>query len=148
MTMTTPFAWTDHFLLGYTPMDDTHREFVETVAAMIAATDAGFAACLDAFIKHAEEHFEQERAWMAETSFPAMQCHVDEHDAVLRSAYEVRDRLAAGGDVAIGRALANELMNWFPGHADYMDASLAQWMAKKRLGGTPVVLRRGVAAAE
>jgi hemerythrin len=146
--MNSPFSWTDHFLLGYTPMGDTHREFVGTVAAMIAATDEGFAACLDAFIRHAEEHFEQERVWMAETEFPAMQCHVDEHEAVLRSAYQVRDRLASHGDVATGRSLANELMNWFPGHAEYMDASLAQWMTKKRFGGKPVVLRRGVTAAE
>jgi hypothetical protein len=29
-----------------------------------------------------------------------------------------------------------------------MDASLAQWLTKKRLGGKPVVLRRGVTAAE
>jgi hemerythrin len=146
--MTTSFDWTDQFLLGYTPMDDTHREFVATVAAMLEATDAGFAACLDAFIRHAEEHFEDERTWMAETGFPAMQCHVDEHGAVMKSVYEVRDMLAAGGDVAVGRSLAKELMNWFPGHADYMDASLAQWLAKKRLGGTPVVLRRNVATAE
>jgi hemerythrin len=147
MTTSTPFTWTDHFLLGYTPMDDTHREFVDTVSAMLEATDTGFAACLEAFIKHAEEHFEHERVWMAETGFPAMQCHIDEHQAVLKSVYEVRELLASGGDVAMGRSLATELMKWFPGHADYMDASLAQWMAKKRLGGTPVVLRRGVSAA-
>ena len=148
MTMTTPFIWTDQFLLGYAPMDDTHREFVDTVAAMLEGTDADFASCLDAFIRHAEAHFEDERKWMEETGFPAMQCHVDEHGAVMKSVYEVRDMLAAGGDVEVGRGLARELMNWFPGHADYMDASLAQWMAKKRLGGTPVVLRRGVASAE
>jgi len=31
-----------------------------------------------------------------------------------------------------------------PGHADYMDASLSQWMCKKKLGGTPIVLRRNI----
>jgi hemerythrin len=145
---TSSFDWTDHFLLGYKPMDDTHREFVDTVAAMAAAPDDGFLACLDAFIKHVEEHFEQERVWMADSGFPAMQCHIDEHDAVLKSVYEVRAMLAGGGDFAVGRALANELMTWFPGHADYMDASLAQWMTRQRLGGKPVVLRRGVATSE
>ena len=32
----------------------------------------------------------------------------------------------------------------FRSHADYMDASLSQWMCKKKLGGTPIVLRRNI----
>lgn len=147
-TAITPFHWSDAFLLGYAPMDNTHQEFVEIVGAMLTAKDEDFAGHLDAFVKHAESHFEEERVWMAETSFPAMQCHIDEHNAVLKSAQEVRDLLAGGGDVAVGRSLANALADWFPGHADYLDASLAQWMIKKRFGGTPVVLRRGVAVGE
>lgn len=145
---TTPFPWTDAFLLGYGPIDDTHREFVATVEAMLTATDEGFAGALDAFAKHAESHFEQERLWMADTKFPAMDCHVDEHNAVLKSLYEVRDHLAGGGDVNVGRSFAEELARWFPGHADYLDAPLAQWMAKRKLGGTPVVLKRGMAITE
>ena len=31
MTDTQGLPWTDAFLLGYEPMDDTHREFVEIV---------------------------------------------------------------------------------------------------------------------
>jgi hemerythrin len=147
-TAPTPFHWSDAFLLGYAPMDDTHREFVEIVEAMRTVADEDFGKYIEAFVQHAVRHFEEERAWMAETGFPAMQCHVDEHNAVLKSAQEVRDLIADGGDVAVGRSLANELARWFPGHADYMDASLAQWMAKKRFGGTPIVLRRGVAVAE
>ncbi|MDB5764824.1 MAG: hemerythrin-like metal-binding domain protein [Herminiimonas sp.] len=133
-------------LLGYGPMDNTHREFVEIVAAMLAASDGDFAKHLDAFLAHAESHFGQERDWMAATNFPAMDCHVDEHNEVLKSVREVQAHLAAGGAVEAGRRLAQELVRWFPGHADYMDASLAQWMVKQRLGGTPVVLRRGVAS--
>jgi hemerythrin len=53
--------------------------------------------------------------------------------------------LAGGGHADTSRALARELARWFPRHADYMDAALAQWMAKRRLGGIPVVLRRGSA---
>lgn len=148
MTTTAPFHWSDAFLLGYAPMDNTHQEFVEIVEAMLTAKDEDFAGLMDAFVKHAERHFEEERTWMAETEFPAMQCHVDEHEAVLQSTIEVRELIANGGDIAVGRSLASELARWFPGHADYMDASLAQWMAKKRCGGTPVVLRRGVAVSE
>jgi hemerythrin len=80
---------------------------------------------------------------MKETGFPAMECHVDEHNAVMKSLREV-DALVSDNRPKIIRSLAQELVRWFPGHADYMDASLAQWMAKRRLGGVPVVLRRSL----
>lgn len=139
----TPFTWTDKFLLGFGPMDATHREFVEAVNAILAADDTQMLERFDAFIDHATRHFEEERKWMEETEFPPRQCHMDEHAAVMKSVEQVRE-VVAGGDVSEGRRLAQALVDWFPGHADYMDASLSQWMCKKRLGGTPVVLRRNI----
>jgi len=139
------FVWTDQFLLGYGPMDATHREFVDLLDALLAAPDGELAHHLDAMAEHAERHFGEEREWMLATDFPAAQCHMDEHDAVLKSVYEVRALLEGGGHGATCRALAQELVRWFPGHADYIDAALAQWMAKCRMRGIPVVLRRGAA---
>jgi hemerythrin len=139
-----PFTWTDRYLLGHTSMDQTHHEFVEIVNAMLTAADADFAHQLDLFAAHAEQHFSQERDWMASSKFPPMQCHVDEHNAVLKSVYEVKEILAAGGNIEIGRGLAKELTRWFPAHADYMDAALAQWLVKQSQGGVPVVVRRGI----
>ena len=147
--MTLPPAalrWSDAYLLGYRPIDDTHREFVEIVDSMLSARDIELGDAIAAFERHAEAHFGQEAAWMEETGFPAMQCHVDEHDAVMKSVRRVRERVAAG-DIAIGRRLAMELVSWFPAHADYMDSALAQWMVKKRYGGVPVVLKRNVDGA-
>ena len=143
-TPRTPFEWTDAFLLGFQPMDDTHREFVEDVEAMMAADDATFAELLERFAAHATAHFEHERRWMESSGFPATECHVDEHGAVMQSVTLVRE-VVAKGDIAEGRRLARELAKWFPGHADYMDASLAAWMVKQATGGKPIVLRRGVA---
>ncbi|MDP3139538.1 MAG: hemerythrin domain-containing protein [Burkholderiaceae bacterium] len=138
------FVWSDAFLLGFPPMDATHREFVDCVNAMLTARDEDVAARMDEFADHAQRHFEEERDWMTSTEFPASQCHIDEHDAVLKSLREVRERLATTGDVAMARSLAQELARWFPGHADYMDASLSHWMSKLRYGGKPMVLRRNI----
>jgi hemerythrin len=143
MTSDVPFVWTDAFLLGYTPMDDTHKEFVELVNAMLWCPDADLLQKLLAFARHAESHFAAELKWMQETAFPPMQCHADEHAAVLKSVGEVLP-LVEAGDFEIARRLARELARWFPGHADYMDASLAQWLVKQRFGGKPVVLKRGI----
>ena len=118
MTETQGLQWTDAFLLGYEPMDDTHREFVEIVDKLLTCPDAEMAGLLQAFITHAEAHFGLENTWMEETGFPPRDCHISEHKAVMESAVQVEDLV--------------------------LDSALAQWMAKRKLGGVPVVLRRNL----
>ena len=146
MTTQTPFVWTDAYALGFSQMDDTHHEFIECVDALLNAADADFAKALDAFAEHAEKHFDQEAVWMKTTDFPATDCHIDEHNAVLKSVHELQAMLANNveNSIRIGHSLAEELVRWFPGHADYMDSALAQWMVKKQFGGAPVVIRRNL----
>jgi hemerythrin len=142
--MAATMQWNDGFLLGLPAMDTTHREFVECVAALQGASEAELPGRLDDFARHAVTHFEQENQWMDSTEFPAAQCHADEHAAVLASVREVQALLAQGADRQVARDLTQALVDWFPGHADYMDASLSQWMSKRSHGGAPVVLRRNV----
>lgn len=40
--------------------------------------------------------------------------------------------------------LAQSLADRFPGHADYLDSALAQWMVKKQLGAISVVVRKNL----
>jgi hemerythrin len=140
------FTWSDNFLLGYGPMDDTHREFVDLVNALLTCPDAEMAERLQRFAEHSENHFVDELKWMEATDFPATQCHADEHAAVMKSVREVQ-ALVVDGNSKVARSLAQELARWFPGHAGYLDASLAQWIVKKRTGGTPIVLKRGIVGA-
>jgi hemerythrin len=103
-------------------------------------------AALVAVHQHSREHFAAEERWMESTDFPARGCHADEHAAVLASMEGVTRRVA-DGDFEAARRLGRALVEWFPNHADYLDSALATWMCKKRLGGSPVVLRRRVAPA-
>lgn len=145
-TTNTAFAWDDRYLLGHRGIDDTHREFVALVDAMLTAGDLAFPAALDAFARHAKSHFEEEDRLMDQHDFPARGCHKDEHDKVLASVREVQ-ALVSVGEVEIGRELALALMDWFPGHADYMDSALATWLVMKATQGKPLVLRRNMAPA-
>lgn len=140
--MNTRFRWDDSYLLGYAPMDDTHRQFVDALDALLASDDAQLAARLEAFQRQANAHFSEENEWMQSTGFPPRQCHVDEHAAVMKSVSWVLDAVRLG-DLAEGRRLAAALADWFPGHAFHLDSALAHWMVKRAYGGKPVVLRRG-----
>jgi len=137
------FAWHDGMLVGYAPIDAAHKEFVVRVAGVLSAADAEVAAALQALAIHACEHFAAEDQWMADSNFPARECHSAEHAAVLKSVAGVQARVAAG-DAAAARSLASALAEWFPGHTDYLDAALAHWMCKQQHGGKPVVVRRSL----
>jgi hemerythrin len=137
------FTWNDGFLLGHEPMDEIHEEFVTLVRGLMEAQDRDVPGALQAVAGHVHRHFEAENAWMVETAFPARQCHIDEHAAVTRSIECVVER-ARQGDLEAARRLGRALIDWFPGHADYLDAALAHWLCKRRLGGKPIVVRRRI----
>jgi len=102
--------WSDSFLLGFTPMDDVHAEFVDMIGRIQVAEDAELPELFDALAVHLERHFELENKWMVETNFPPRDCHIDEHAAVLKSVGEVQE-LLRDGNTAICRDIVNEL--WF-----------------------------------
>lgn len=132
-------------VLGYTPMDDVHVEFVEVVQQAIDCADHDFPARLEAVVAHLKRHFEQEDRWMDETGFPPGDCHRDEHAAVLASAADVQ-ALESAQLIEVGREFIKALVDWFPNYADYLDSALAAWMCKRAFGGKPVVLHRKTAA--
>jgi hemerythrin-like metal-binding protein len=134
-------TWSDGYVLGYEPMDEVHREFVDCVGALQQCADAGVQEALDRVIEHLQSHFDAEDELMLRYDFPPRECHIDEHAAVLHSAKEVRQRVARG-DCAQARHFADALADWFPGHATHLDSALAHWMVKRLHGGKPLVFRR------
>lgn len=138
---TQAMEWADSYELGYGPIDETHREFVECVGALQRCDDTAVPQALDRLMEHLRSHFEEEDALMRETAFPPRDCHIDEHASVLRSADEI-EKLVADGDRLQVRRFAQALADWFPGHAQHLDSALAHWMVKRQHGGKPLVFRR------
>ena len=116
--------WSDTLELGQDVMDGTHREFVELLNRVGSAPEAELLPRLDEFIAHTEAHFGQEEKWMEAMQFPPLGCHRNEHEGVLEIMREVRKRIA-GGETHYGQVLAKAIAEWFPLHAQSMDAVLA-----------------------
>lgn len=129
--------WNTEYVLGNSHIDETHREFVKIVNAMLLADAATFDACLDAFAVHAKRHFEEEDRLMAETEYTNARCHIDEHQAVLASVSQVR-ALSDDQRLSEGYRLARELTLWFPEHLDVMDRGLVDWVVRYTTGGAPL----------
>jgi len=143
VTNPTTFQWDDSLLLGEPQMDRVHQEFVEIVARLQAADDEALTPLLEEFATHTRAHFEMENQWMVELAFPPRECHIDEHAAVMKSVDDVR-ALLAQGNTEVCRRLVQELVQWFPSHAHHLDSALSHWVSKRRTGGKPVVIRRGL----
>lgn len=116
--------WSDALNLDLPLMDDTHREFVDLLAAVDGADDAHLQSTWQALLDHTEQHFGQEDAWMQSTRFAAGNCHSMQHKVVLQVMREGLVR-AQQADLQVLRMMASELALWFPQHAQSMDAALA-----------------------
>jgi len=116
--------WSDALSLDMPLMDETHREFVDLLAAVADAPDTGLVAAWVRLVEHTDDHFGQEDRWMAQTRFASVNCHATQHHVVLKV---LREGLSAGaaGRPEVIRQLAHELAIWFPQHAQTMDAALA-----------------------
>ena len=127
-------AWSEALALKQPRMDQTHREFVDLLHGLGAAHAAGvadFDTLLQGLQQHTEAHFAQEERWMADIGFAPQNCHALQHAQVLKVLVEVRRALAEGGDREIVAVLVDELGQWFVGHAQAMDAALAEIMVER-----------------
>ena len=116
--------WSPALALELPAMDDTHREFVQLLAAVEAADDATLQSAWRTMTTHTEAHFRQEDRWMQGTGFSSSNCHTTQHQVVLQVMREGMRRGELGQPEVI-RQMAHELAGWFPQHAQSMDAALA-----------------------
>lgn len=117
-------VWSEALSLSMPAMDDTHREFVDLLAAVSNSDDAHLLGHWDALVEHTQDHFDREDAWMQATGFAPQNCHSTQHAVVLKV---LREGQAAGRDGGYNtiRLMAHELGLWFAQHAQSMDAALA-----------------------
>jgi hemerythrin-like metal-binding protein len=116
--------WTDSLNTGDTRMDDTHREFTDMINQILATPENAQLPVYKAFLDHTVEHFAQEERWMLATGFSADNCHAEHHATILETMRVVEAHYLDSDKTIITR-MAEALAEWFPGHANSMDAGLA-----------------------
>ena len=121
--------WSDALALDLPLMDDTHREFVDLLGVVERYADDAVIPAWRTLVDHTQVHFDQEDRWMRETRFAAGNCHSVQHKVVLDVMREGLKR-AEGGELELLRMMVGELAQWFPQHAQSMDAGLALHMRR------------------
>jgi hemerythrin-like metal-binding protein len=130
MSTATTLAWSPELALGDARTDTTHEEFVELVNATSAAAPEARLALYQELVRHTVEHFAQEERWMTACGIPADFCHFSQHNSVLEVMREV-ERRALLGEMALIDSMLEALVEWFPQHAQSMDAGLVSYLAEK-----------------
>ncbi|TSE18381.1 Bacteriohemerythrin [Tepidimonas alkaliphilus] len=122
-----PLAWSAELATGDACMDETHQEFVTQLAALRALPPQAQLEPYRALIAHTEAHFAREERWMVAVGFAPDNCHARHHREILDMMRAV-ERHYLDGDTDIIARMAAALAEWFPTHAQTMDAGLAQHM--------------------
>jgi hemerythrin len=120
----TLMSWTDSLRTGDARMDETHKEFVDMINQILATPEDQQLPVYKAFLSHTAEHFAQEERWMLATGFSADNCHAEHHATILETMRVVEAHYLDSDPTIITR-MAEALAEWFPGHANSMDAGLA-----------------------
>ena len=148
-TMST-LTWSESLVLQQPQLDHTHEEFVDLLNRFGDALDAGSDA-LPAFrelLTHTEEHFAMEERWMAATGFEPQNCHASQHAMVLNVMREVVRHATELNDREPMAIVRNELAQWFPAHAEMMDAALVFTMQQRGFDPATGQCAQPIAAGE
>jgi hemerythrin len=126
MTTSAPtlMPWTESLATGDARMDETHQEFVDMINKILATPEDEQLPIYKEFLNHTVEHFAQEERWMLATGFSADNCHAEHHATILETMRVVEAHYLDSDTTIISR-MAEALAEWFPGHANSMDAGLA-----------------------
>ena len=107
---TATVLWSDALSLDLDFMDETHREFIDLLAAIEVADDERVVACFTTMIEHTDGHFGAEDRWMKETHFSSSNCHTMQHSVILQVLREGLRRGREEGDLVLLRDLAMRML--------------------------------------
>ena len=153
MSTSSTLTWTDALTLNQPQIDQTHHEFVALLNELSACLEPGKPDGVEGdalpvyqrLLTHTEQHFAMEEGFMAATGFAPDNCHSKQHAMVLDVMRQVLVHTHAEHDLEPMRNLLPELVNWFPAHAEMMDAALVFHM--NQLGFDPLTGLMSHAAA-
>jgi len=123
----------EHHSLGVNELDEAHRDFIEQVAALIAASNTEFPELFQALVTHTREHFIAESKLMREAKYQGLGVHEAEHHRVLGELQQL-NRSLKRGRLPLVRAYVKEgLPEWFDTHLAMMDGALVAFLKKQQL---------------
>jgi len=132
----TLLTWSETLTLGFPPMDDLHKEFVDRLCDVEHSSDTELPSAWAKLVACTERLFERENGWMRSSQFSSTDNHTIQHRVVLNIMREGL-AMARAGQSAEVHTMATELASWFAKHIQSLDAALALHMRTSGLAADP-----------
>jgi hemerythrin len=132
------FVWRDDYSVGYTLIDEQHRELFSRINAFGNALWEGqgkdlLAAHLRFLADYVVSHFQTEEGLMKTHRFPLYEVHKPVHDAFVAEVSSVLNRIADGGlDTATAILAFEKSCDWIRAHVKGMDQELGRFLGTQR----------------
>lgn len=132
--------WREQMELGYKPLDDEHKEFVEVVQKSVEAANVGDFATMEwVFEKaydYARDHFSHEEEIMERIGFPDLENHMKSHQVFIKNIAELRGQYEVSASEHEKRQLAMKtadfLSVWLIGHILSRDKVYKPYLVRLR----------------
>jgi hemerythrin-like metal-binding protein len=139
MTHTSPdlFSWSSKYSMGIPDIDTQHKKLVAMLNELFKAMQRGEAdkslgALLESLIAYTEQHFTYEEGHMRRSGYRALAAHIEEHRALTRKVYALRDDFRAGR-ITISIQLTSFLKDWLQQHILRSDSQYARTFTAARV---------------
>lgn len=124
------FEWTEDLRVGNDLIDRDHRYLIDLINQLYVAMLTGKAKAvlgqiLNELIQYTSNHFGREETWMQAIAYPEYETHKAEHDKLMASVLDIRDRFNAGLIIP-PVSVFNFLSDWLFKHIKACDAKLGQ----------------------
>lgn len=129
-----PMYWTSELALGFSEIDDQHKEIIYRINQLVDACANGLCAIetqkmLDYLHTYVDKHFSGEEGIMEEIAYPKMDEHIEEHNTFIRRIETLRENLRQGGPQGnILQSIAQTLVDWMFDHIWMHDRELARYL--------------------
>jgi len=119
--------WTEQLSLHVPQIDESHKKFLEQLAAVANSPDEKLGEALFALIKDMEQDFKIEEAIMEKINYPDIRTHREQHARVLSSFHQVVPDVLQGKFESAHHVL-DLLPSWLVLHINTMDKALVLYM--------------------
>jgi hemerythrin-like metal-binding protein len=132
-----PIFWQDSYSVGLESIDNQHRRLFDLVNTILEtrqglANPANEGEIMQSLLSYVREHLKFEEELMAESGYPDLAAHAEQHYHFVISVIE-KMKLALNGRLPY-KELAEMLGNWLTTHVMGVDQKYAPWLTRRGNG--------------
>ncbi|HET9554022.1 MAG TPA: bacteriohemerythrin [Anaeromyxobacteraceae bacterium] len=136
------FEWSSSLRTGVDEIDEQHQELFRRAERLVRALEAGDRSGVEPVLRYLSDyvvsHFACEERWMAETEYPGLAAHRDQHQRFTDDFRAmVREYQRKGPTPLVALTVHEWLAEWLRRHIGRSDVELGRWLQARGVTLSP-----------